>query len=674
MLEQLRRNSRSFIIWLIFGVIIAVFIINFGPQANQTAGCGASKSSVVSVDDFSVSEHSWRFGMNSLNQGSRRQRGEYVMDALIMRELLAQAAEDAGIRVSEELATTKLKRGEVLVLGQRVDGTNLYFKDGFFDFPTLERLAKGWGLASVDQFVFQQRRELLADAMRELIIRSAAASHDEALGRFTYENDTATIDVVRFRASDYARAQDLKPTHVEWFANEFPDRIKEQYEADARLYKGIKPQGHIRQIFFAKQPTPPPTEDGSQPPADPAKANLEALREQIAAGTVTFEQAAKEKSEDPATQFRGGDHGWRTLEAPGLGATELTDALKDLEVGKVSAVIESTRGFHLLLLEGKREGDLALDDVKSEIAEKLAGQFYARAHARLAAKTALALARAGDGQDLSEMFTKEATPAPSQPGQFTPEQLQELLKGQEGLDPAMLEKLLEKQNVGGSLYKEGEVVPAEWRDPQVDLRRQPSEAAKKALGQDGEDPTAAALPEGVTETVTPAPPGANDPSAEDVALKARYDLAADKLTLEDLPVLITPPEAPKTRTYGPFTRSTEGVPGLGKSTAMMAAVFDTLATGQLGEAVYDIEDDFVIVQMVNRAEPNLEDFQRDVAAKIDTMGVERGQKLLREWVFERCKRARDSGEIDVNPLHLEETDESGRKIPVTYKACESLQP
>ena len=40
MLEQLRQQSRSFIIWILFGIIIVVFVISFGPQAEANLGCG----------------------------------------------------------------------------------------------------------------------------------------------------------------------------------------------------------------------------------------------------------------------------------------------------------------------------------------------------------------------------------------------------------------------------------------------------------------------------------------------------------------------------------------------------------------------------------------------------------------------------------------------------------
>ena len=38
MLEQMRQQSRSLLIYLLFSIVIVVFIVNFGPQS--IGGCG----------------------------------------------------------------------------------------------------------------------------------------------------------------------------------------------------------------------------------------------------------------------------------------------------------------------------------------------------------------------------------------------------------------------------------------------------------------------------------------------------------------------------------------------------------------------------------------------------------------------------------------------------------
>src|SRR6266567_4834214 len=102
MLETLRKNSRSLVIYLIFGILIVVFIISFGPQSvgsrrgirGGSSGCGTAMPSAATVNGVEISENSWRYGILASGRGSatgerarRLQIRERVLDLLIVREL-----------------------------------------------------------------------------------------------------------------------------------------------------------------------------------------------------------------------------------------------------------------------------------------------------------------------------------------------------------------------------------------------------------------------------------------------------------------------------------------------------------------------------------------------------------------------------------------------------------
>ena len=59
MLEQMRKHSRSFIIYIFFGIIIAVFVINFGPQSQ---GCVAELCLARSLKQAMLRLKSGRLG------------------------------------------------------------------------------------------------------------------------------------------------------------------------------------------------------------------------------------------------------------------------------------------------------------------------------------------------------------------------------------------------------------------------------------------------------------------------------------------------------------------------------------------------------------------------------------------------------------------------------------
>ncbi|MBC8133125.1 MAG: SurA N-terminal domain-containing protein, partial [Deltaproteobacteria bacterium] len=96
MLEQMRKSSRSLLIYVLFAIVIAVFIINFGPQsAGSGAGCDGAMGgdeSAAQVSGETVSAQAFRSAFMLLGGGNQppqmlklRRFKETVMDKLIER-------------------------------------------------------------------------------------------------------------------------------------------------------------------------------------------------------------------------------------------------------------------------------------------------------------------------------------------------------------------------------------------------------------------------------------------------------------------------------------------------------------------------------------------------------------------------------------------------------------
>ncbi|MBD2814718.1 peptidylprolyl isomerase SurA [Xenorhabdus sp. Flor] len=87
---------------------------------------------------------------------------------------------------------------------------------------------------------------------------------------------------------------------------------------------------------------------------DQARDKLRQIREEILSGKTTFEKAAKEYSEDPASALRGGELGWNL---PSAYAPAFRDALVKLQKGEISQPVHSSFGWHLIQLLDTRKVD-----------------------------------------------------------------------------------------------------------------------------------------------------------------------------------------------------------------------------------------------------------------------------------------------------------------------------
>lgn len=96
-----------------------------------------------------------------------------------------------------------------------------------------------------------------------------------------------------------------------------------------------------------------------------ARAKLERVLEELEAGRP-FEEVARAYSEDPAAP-EGGDLGYLELDALDPAVRE---EVETLEVGEVTPVIRSSRGYHILLLTDKKgEDPMPFEAVRERVME-----------------------------------------------------------------------------------------------------------------------------------------------------------------------------------------------------------------------------------------------------------------------------------------------------------------
>jgi peptidyl-prolyl cis-trans isomerase SurA len=87
---------------------------------------------------------------------------------------------------------------------------------------------------------------------------------------------------------------------------------------------------------------------------DTVRGRLVSIRERVLEQGQSFSDIAMLESEDPGSAARGGDLGWN---APGMFVPEFEAELAKLEPGEISEPFRSPFGWHIILLEDRKERD-----------------------------------------------------------------------------------------------------------------------------------------------------------------------------------------------------------------------------------------------------------------------------------------------------------------------------
>ena len=148
--------------------------------------------------------------------------------------------------------------------------------------------------------------------------------------------------------------------------------IQEATEADAKEFYDSNPDQCMRpenvtasHILIKTEPT-----DSDETKAE-NKAKLEEIRNNILAGTVTFEDAAKENSDCPSNA-RGGNLG---TFGKGQMVPEFEAAAFAQEIGEVGSVVETQFGYHIIKVTGhQEEGTVPFEEIKDQLSQYLTNQ------------------------------------------------------------------------------------------------------------------------------------------------------------------------------------------------------------------------------------------------------------------------------------------------------------
>ena len=386
MLDILRSKSRSVLTYVLFGIIIVVFVVSFGPGSQGCQVEGLSAHSAVEVDGYVVTPADYDEAYGNLFRTYQARMGQtftreladqlglrnVAMNQLVDRVLVVQEARRRGLVVGPD---------EVNKVVWAIPG--FQDPDGKFNVDTYRRAVRQ-AYGSEGRFEEKVVEDLLFTKMLALLRESALVSDEEVRAAWSTDNDRVDLEYIRFPVA--AARKEVKVTDAEVSALLQKDaaRVQKAYAASSARYDRKK-QVKARHILVRVPEGAPAAQD------DEAKQKAAGYAERVK--KEPFADVAKQVSEDTATREKGGDLG---TFGPGLMAKPFEDAAFALKPGEVSAPVRTRFGWHVILVEGVQEARVVpLAEVEKELAREILEIEGAEKIVDRRAREALAQAKSG---------------------------------------------------------------------------------------------------------------------------------------------------------------------------------------------------------------------------------------------------------------------------------------
>ena len=319
----------------------------------------------------------------------------HVLSGLVERALLARRAREVGFDVTQEDIWRHLADDGSAMLSMGIDAPpqmsstelrlSLRSEDGTFDREGTENLIQFGLRRSLAEFAENQIEERLAARMRQTVTATARVSSEEVWNAYVQEKELAVISYVRFFPRYFQDRLDPDDADVRAWLADNEETARQEYESRQRQYTDLEKQVRARHILIR-------LEEGSSDEArEEALTRARTLQSRVRRGE-SFSTLARRYSDDAASARKGGDLGWN---ARGAMVPPFDEAQFAMSIGDVSDLVESRFGYHIIKVDGIREGTVPEEEAMLEIAEDKYRESRGEELAREAASRALTMLAEG---------------------------------------------------------------------------------------------------------------------------------------------------------------------------------------------------------------------------------------------------------------------------------------
>lgn len=393
MLEIMRENASGWIIKIIFAVIIFIFIFAFGMSGLNSGGDPALATvngQVITRAEFEqmyqrVSENVRRSNPN-LDQAQVRtpEFKQMILGELISRKLLLGEAEKLGIRASDAEVAAGIAAQDM-------------FKDanGAFSKDMYQAALRGIRMTP-SQFEADYRQELTINKVQEAVASPADVSEAQARQLYDWVGEQASMDYVAVAPADFYDQVQVSDAEVEEYfkANQdkymIPPQVTLRYiaftpaamakyqtvsdEEIKAYYEANKDSFHEPEQVKARHILVMVKDSDPAEVQEKAKERIDKIYARAKAGE-DFAALAVENSDGPSGPD-GGELGWF---GRGAMVPAFEEAAFALSKGEVSAPVKTQFGWHVILVEDRKDGasktlDEAREEIKGLVAEEKASE------------------------------------------------------------------------------------------------------------------------------------------------------------------------------------------------------------------------------------------------------------------------------------------------------------
>lgn len=363
MLEYMRKNANSTVVWLIIGAIAVVFIF-FG------IGGGGSQYKKITVNGEEVSYSDYDRMYNAVARARAGDRSPDLDQAvklqtaseLVNQMLIAQFGRKIGLEPSD------------WALGQNIASRPEFQVDGRFDRAKYE---SELAAMRTNKLFYEQsiRKDMMASRVNGLIGGLAQVFNPAALEMYHFQEDQFAFDFVFFPAEIHLAG--LTPDDARLTA--YYSLNQERWRRPAVMtveYLEINPADYLDQVEISEPELLAAFENNKSRFSNPESVeashilikfprmnpDAEERRETLERADAAFERAqtedfadlARELSEDPESASEGGSLGRISR---GMTFDNFEKEVFSAPIGKVSRPIETDIGYHLIKVESRHEAE-----------------------------------------------------------------------------------------------------------------------------------------------------------------------------------------------------------------------------------------------------------------------------------------------------------------------------